>query len=74
MFYRLINPCKTGLCLPAYSFRNDLPLTPDINAFVDSVIKVDISSSIDHPEGGFDAVMQAVVCKVAYGFVVFQSY
>ena len=64
VFYRLINPCSSTVCGPTYSFHNDLPLTANIDAFVDSVNGVNVSSNIDHPEGGMDAMMQVVVCKV----------
>lgn len=63
-FYRLQNPCTSRTCAPTYSFHNDLPLTRNVDDFVESVNKVDISSNIDNLEGGLDAMMQAVVCKV----------
>jgi integrin beta 6 len=41
-----------------------LPLTDDAERFNEIVRKQKISANIDTPEGGFDAIMQAAVCKV----------
>lgn len=58
------NPCTdSSPCQPTYSFSNDLPLTSNIGAFVSSVNNVSHSSNLDSPEGGFDAMMQAIVCQ-----------
>uniref|UniRef100_H2YJU8 Integrin beta n=1 Tax=Ciona savignyi TaxID=51511 RepID=H2YJU8_CIOSA len=62
---KIKNPCSDKApCVPTYSFHNDLPLTPEIEAFVTSVNNVTHSSNLDNPEGGLDAMMQAIVCKV----------
>ncbi|XP_076824763.1 integrin beta-3-like [Clavelina lepadiformis] len=61
---RLRNPCDDlSPCQPTYSFHNDLPLTPKIESFVTSVNNVTHSSNLDNPEGGLDAMMQAIVCQ-----------
>uniref|UniRef100_F6QBL6 Integrin beta n=1 Tax=Ciona intestinalis TaxID=7719 RepID=F6QBL6_CIOIN len=61
---KIRNPCNDKApCVPTYSFHNDLPLTPEIDAFVNSVNNVTHSSNLDNPEGGLDAMMQAIVCK-----------
>uniref|UniRef100_H2YJT9 Integrin beta n=1 Tax=Ciona savignyi TaxID=51511 RepID=H2YJT9_CIOSA len=61
---KIKNPCSDKApCVPTYSFHNDLPLTPEIEAFVTSVNNVTHSSNLDNPEGGLDAMMQAIVCK-----------
>ncbi|XP_076062859.1 integrin beta-PS-like isoform X2 [Oratosquilla oratoria] len=57
---KLKHPCLD--CEPSYTYRNDLPLTEDDIIFTDMVKKVGVSQSLDPPEGGFDALMQAIVC------------
>ncbi|KRT78632.1 hypothetical protein AMK59_7947 [Oryctes borbonicus] len=46
-----------------YSFKNHLSLTEDYNKFVKEVKEANLSTNVDTPEGGFDALMQAIVCK-----------
>lgn len=41
-----------------------LSLTEQVGRFTEEVEKQQVSRNRDAPEGGFDAVMQAVVCKV----------
>lgn len=41
-----------------------LSLTEKVARFTEEVGKQQVSRNRDAPEGGFDAVMQAVVCKV----------
>lgn len=41
-----------------------MPLTNDAERFNEIVKNQKISANIDTPEGGFDAIMQAAVCKV----------
>lgn len=63
---KLERPC-TG-CAKPYSFRNDLPLDADHNKFAQRVRSAPISGNMDAPEGGFDALMQAMVCKERIGW------
>ncbi|OQR79540.1 integrin beta-PS-like [Tropilaelaps mercedesae] len=58
---KLQMPCPR--CVPPYGFRNHLPLTTNTNLFVNEVQAANVSGNLDAPEGGFDAIMQAVVCK-----------
>lgn len=51
-------------CLPTFGFKHILPLTNDAEKFNEIVKNQKISANIDTPEGGFDAIMQAAVCKV----------
>lgn len=51
-------------CLPTFGYKNVLPLTDDAEKFNEIVKGQRISANIDTPEGGFDAIMQAAVCKV----------
>lgn len=61
---RLENPCGEDFtCSPPYGFRNHLSLTNDISKFVDKVSNASLSANLDNAEGGFDAIMQVVVCK-----------
>ncbi|XP_015432904.1 PREDICTED: integrin beta-PS-like [Dufourea novaeangliae] len=62
----LKSPCtltKTGKpCAPPYGYKNQMPLTEDISLFKTRVEEAPISGNLDFPEGGFDALMQAIVC------------
>lgn len=51
-------------CQAQFGFKNVLSLTEQVARFTEEVEKQKISRNRDAPEGGFDAVMQAVVCKV----------
>lgn len=57
---KLINPCPE--CTAPYGFRNHMPLTTDTSSFTDKVAASQISGNLDAPEGGFDAIMQSMVC------------
>lgn len=68
--YRLKNPCANSniQCAPAYSFKNHMSLTKDFGMFSRQVSKASVSGNLDAPEGGFDAIMQAIVCKKEIGW------
>lgn len=51
-------------CQAQFGFKNVLSLTEQVGRFTEEVEKQQVSRNRDAPEGGFDAVMQAVVCKV----------
>lgn len=53
-------------CVPSFGFRHLLPLTDRVDSFNEEVRKQRVSRNRDAPEGGFDAVLQAAVCKVAF--------
>ncbi|KAI4544159.1 hypothetical protein MG293_004425 [Ovis ammon polii] len=61
----IVNPCSSipYFCLPTFGFKHILPLTNDAERFNEIVKNQKISANIDTPEGGFDAIMQAAVCK-----------
>lgn len=66
------NPC-TGYklfpnCVPSFGFRHLLPLTDRVDSFNEEVRKQRVSRNRDAPEGGFDAVLQAAVCKEKIGW------
>ena len=64
--HRLDEPC-TG-CAAPYGFRNHMKLDTDSSEFVNKVAATRISGNLDAPEGGFDAIMQAIVCKNEIGW------
>lgn len=41
-----------------------MQLTTETETFAQLVSQARVSGNLDAPEGGFDAIMQAVVCKV----------
>lgn len=49
---------------PPFSFQNVIQLTPDLDVFTNKLQAEKISGNLDAPEGGFDAILQAAVCKV----------
>ncbi|XP_073971192.1 position-specific antigen beta subunit myospheroid isoform X1 [Rhodnius prolixus] len=57
---KLIHPCDS--CVAPYGFRNHMPLSSDTDEFSGEVEQAAVSGNLDAPEGGFDAIMQAVVC------------
>ncbi|XP_051243745.1 integrin beta-3a [Dicentrarchus labrax] len=64
------NPCY-GIgdqCQAQFGFKNVLSLTEKVARFTEEVEKQKVSRNRDAPEGGFDAVMQAVVCKEKIGW------
>ncbi|KAM9843660.1 integrin beta-3-like [Aulostomus maculatus] len=66
----LTNPCY-GInqhCLAQFGFKHVLSLTEKVERFTEEVEKQQVSRNRDAPEGGFDAVMQAVVCKEKIGW------
>ncbi|KAL4702519.1 hypothetical protein ACJJTC_001404 [Scirpophaga incertulas] len=62
----LISPCDQ--CAAPYGFKNQMSLSNDTDYFDQAVAKADVSGNLDAPEGGFDAIMQAVVCKQQIGW------
>ncbi|XP_014209890.1 integrin beta-PS-like [Copidosoma floridanum] len=49
-------------CAPPYGFKNHMNLSDDSNKFANEVKNAPTSGNIDAPEGGFDGLMQAMVC------------
>lgn len=62
----LISPCDN--CAAPYGFRNQMSLSKDTDFFEKAVAQADVSGNLDAPEGGFDAIMQAVVCRQQIGW------
>lgn len=63
---KINTPCPN--CTRAYAFKNNMPLDTDEKIFTQRVEEADISGNLDSPEGGFDALMQAMVCKEEIGW------
>lgn len=60
------NPCyPRQTCAPMYGFKNQLSLTNDTSSFGDRVRETPLSGNQDGPEGGLDALLQAMVCEVS---------
>ncbi|XP_053554327.1 integrin beta-6 [Bombina bombina] len=65
------NPCQSVpnyYCLPTFGYKHVLSLTDNAENFNQIVKTQRISANIDTPEGGFDAIMQAAVCKEKIGW------
>ncbi|XP_075941693.1 integrin beta-3a [Anarhichas minor] len=64
------NPCDGihDTCQAQFGFKHVLSLTEKVARFTEEVVKQEVSRNRDAPEGGFDAVMQAVVCKDRIGW------
>jgi integrin beta 1 len=71
---KLKQPCKLNrngksvICVSPYSFKNHMSLTDDYNRFSREVSQARVSGNLDAPEGGFDGLMQAIVCKDVIGW------
>merc|ERR1719447_259100 len=63
---KLEEPCEG--CAAPYGFKHHMSLTTDTRTFAGEVKKAQVSGNLDAPEGGFDAIMQAIVCKDAIGW------
>ncbi|KAG8546682.1 hypothetical protein GDO81_030033, partial [Engystomops pustulosus] len=66
------NPC-TGYkpfpnCIPSFGFRHVLSLTDKVSNFNTEVQNQQVSRNRDAPEGAFDAILQAAVCKDRIGW------
>uniref|UniRef100_A0AAX7SFC1 Integrin beta n=1 Tax=Astatotilapia calliptera TaxID=8154 RepID=A0AAX7SFC1_ASTCA len=55
-------------CVPSFGFRHILSLTDKVDRFNEEVQKQMVSRNRDAPEGGFDAILQAAVCKEKIGW------
>uniref|UniRef100_A0A3B5MPK7 Integrin beta n=1 Tax=Xiphophorus couchianus TaxID=32473 RepID=A0A3B5MPK7_9TELE len=68
------NPCVgiNDQCQAQFGFKNVLSLTEKVSRFTEEVQKQKVSRNRDSPEGGFDAIIQAMVCKVRFKKVLFR--
>ncbi|XP_063704151.1 integrin beta-PS-like [Culicoides brevitarsis] len=63
---KLISPCAG--CAAPYGFKNHMSLDTNTARFSQEVSRSQISGNIDTPEGGFDALMQVIVCDEEIGW------
>ena len=63
---KLEEPCNG--CAAPYGYKHHMRLNSDTRAFAGEVKKAKVSGNLDAPEGGFDAIMQAIVCKDIIGW------
>uniref|UniRef100_A0A5S6QH31 Integrin beta n=1 Tax=Trichuris muris TaxID=70415 RepID=A0A5S6QH31_TRIMR len=59
-------PCDT--CVQPYGFKNHMRLTKDTRRFAREVNESAVSGNLDAPEGGFDAIVQALTCTDEIGW------
>ncbi|VDP32143.1 unnamed protein product [Soboliphyme baturini] len=62
---RANKPCDT--CVEPYGFKNHMSLTKDTRRFKE-VNESAVSGNLDAPEGGFDAIIQSLVCRKEVGW------
>ena len=63
---KLQEPCDG--CAAPYGFNHHMTLDTKTSDFAREVDEAPVSGNLDAPEGGFDAIMQAVVCKTEIGW------
>ncbi|KAM7347424.1 integrin beta-PS-like [Cochliomyia hominivorax] len=62
----LVKPCRG--CSAPYGFKNVMSLSTDTGRFTTEVRNAEVSGNQDSPEGGLDAIMQAIVCREQIGW------
>ncbi|EDW30658.1 GL26731 [Drosophila persimilis] len=63
---KLEHPCDN--CKAPYGYRNHMPLNNNTESFSNEVKDAAVSGNLDAPEGGFDAIMQAIACRQQVGW------
>ncbi|XP_062141727.1 integrin beta-PS isoform X2 [Drosophila sulfurigaster albostrigata] len=63
---KLEHPCDN--CKAPYGYRNHMPLSNNTESFSTEVKQAAVSGNLDAPEGGFDAIMQAIACRQQVGW------
>ncbi|XP_017852281.1 integrin beta-PS isoform X1 [Drosophila busckii] len=63
---KLEHPCDN--CMAPYGYRNHMPLSNNTESFSNEVKQAAVSGNLDAPEGGFDAIMQAIACRQQVGW------
>ena len=63
---KLQEPCDG--CAAPYGYKHHMTLDTKTSDFAREVKRAQVSGNLDAPEGGFDAIMQAVVCKNEIGW------
>ncbi|KAI8035233.1 integrin beta-PS isoform X2 [Drosophila gunungcola] len=62
----LNEPCEK--CSAPYGYHNAMALSTDTYKFSQEVKSAKVSGNLDAPEGGFDAIMQAIACRQQIGW------
>nr|XP_016942202.1 integrin beta-PS isoform X1 [Drosophila suzukii]XP_036675853.1 integrin beta-PS isoform X1 [Drosophila suzukii]XP_036675854.1 integrin beta-PS isoform X1 [Drosophila suzukii] len=63
---KLDHPCDN--CKAPYGYHNHMPLNNNTESFSEEVKAAKVSGNLDAPEGGFDAIMQAIACRSEIGW------
>ncbi|XP_055355464.1 integrin beta-PS-like [Paramacrobiotus metropolitanus] len=63
---KVVEPCPS--CAAPYGYIHHMTLSEEAHEFETRVNDAQISGNLDAPEGGFDAMMQAIVCKKEVGW------
>jgi protocadherin alpha len=63
---KLLEPCDR--CAAPYGYKHHMKLSDDTTTFSGEVKRAQVSGNLDAPEGGFDAIMQAIVCQDEIGW------
>jgi len=63
---KLEEPCDG--CAAPYGYKHHMQLSTDTTTFAGEVKRAQVSGNLDAPEGGFDAIMQAIVCPEQIGW------
>ncbi|XP_019867658.2 integrin beta-PS isoform X2 [Aethina tumida] len=63
---KLLKPCDD--CAEPYGYHHHMSLSTNTDKFSHMVKQASVSGNLDAPEGGFDAIMQAVVCRNEIGW------
>ena len=63
---KLREPCEG--CAAPYGYKHHMSLNTKTSHFAREVKAAPVSGNLDAPEGGFDAILQAVVCKEEIGW------
>ncbi|XP_017064418.1 integrin beta-PS isoform X1 [Drosophila eugracilis] len=63
---KLEHPCDN--CKAPYGYHNHMPLNNNTESFSTEVKSANVSGNLDAPEGGFDAIMQAIACRQQIGW------
>ncbi|ESO84518.1 hypothetical protein LOTGIDRAFT_196574 [Lottia gigantea] len=64
--FKIGAPCS--VCVPPFGYLHRLSLTNNIGDFYVTIQDSPLSGNIDTPEGGLDAIMQAVACENEIGW------
>lgn len=62
----LRHPCEG--CAAPYGYKHAMRLSTNTQQFSQMVKQANVSGNLDAPEGGFDAIMQAIVCRHQIGW------